>query len=72
MKLRTHKGFSEIEQDIQRFYEDGTASAATTALKVAGRALSIAMTTTTGHPEYHAIERARQIVFDLLLDGVDR
>jgi hypothetical protein len=40
--LRTHKGFSDIEQDITLFYDDGTVDALTTALKVAARALIIA------------------------------
>ena len=43
MNLRIHKGFSDIEQDIHRFYEDGTVNAQLTALKIAARAMAIAV-----------------------------
>jgi hypothetical protein len=41
-QLRQHKTFSDIEQDINRYYYDGTVDALTTALSVASRALTVA------------------------------
>lgn len=65
--LREHKSFSEIEADINRFYDDGTVGAYLTALKVAGRALAVALVAAP-ESDARAVRIARQLVFDLLLD----
>lgn len=67
MNLREHKGFSEIEQDVQRFYDDGTVEAVKVAMTIAGRALAIAR---TAKPNDEAIAAARELVFTWLLDSV--
>lgn len=41
MRVRSHERFSRIENDINRFYEDGTVDLQETALKVVCRALSV-------------------------------
>jgi hypothetical protein len=64
-QLRQHKAFSDIEQDIKRYYQDGTVDVLTTALKVAGRALAVAHATA---PDNKDINKARQLVFDQLLN----
>jgi hypothetical protein len=67
MHLRQHKSFSEIEQDIKRFYDDGTVDVTETALKIAARALAVAQASCPP-AERLEIEHAKQIIFDRLLD----
>ena len=67
MQLRTHKGLSEIEQDIRLYYDNGTVDALLTALQIAGRALAIAQPLADAF-DRPAVIAAKQQVFALIHD----
>jgi hypothetical protein len=69
--LRTHKGFSDIEQDIKLFYDDGTVDALATALKVAARALVIAQPLFATPADRNDINALKQKVFDYIMQRQD-
>ena len=54
--MNLHKAFSDIETDIRTFY-DGDIEADYTALKVAGRALAIALAISPSSTSLHEAKR---------------